>query len=80
MLFEDNEGLLYAVRKDGYTAEQAAELAREGLETDRVHLTNEYTHMYYGFGASDGEVENNWWLVDSAARNGTAVYVFRKSE
>ena len=78
MVFKDDTGYLCAVRKDTYTFDEAHDIACKKLICENVSQCHEYSHMYFGFGRSDGETENNWWLVDSNTRNGIPVYVFRE--
>lgn len=78
MLFADNDGEMCAISKKEYTYEQAREIACDKLVCEDVIPCHDYTHTYFGFGVSDGETDNTWWLVDNAAKNGTPVYVFRK--
>lgn len=79
MLFEDQLGMLCAVRQDYATVKEAAEIAKERLYCEEVKQTHEYNHMYFGYGTSDGESESTWWLVDNKTKNGIPVYVFRES-
>ena len=78
MLFQDKEGMLCAVRKDCNSFDIAHDIACQKLCCENVVQSHEYTHMYFGFGRSDGETENNWWLVDNNTKNGIPVYVFRE--
>lgn len=78
VVFKDSKGYLCAVRKQGNTITEAIEIAKESLFTEDVRQTNEYNHMYFGYGASDGESESTWWLVDTKYKNGIEVYVFRE--
>jgi hypothetical protein len=79
MLFRDNDGLLCAIRKDGNTFDEAHEIACEKLCCENVKQCHDYTHMYFGFGTSDGETDNTWWLVDNSSKHGIPVYVFREN-
>jgi hypothetical protein len=80
MLFKDKEGLLCAIRKDENTFDEAHDIAWDKLCCENVKQCHDYTHMYFGFGRSDGETENNWWLVDNNTKNGIPVYVFREKD
>ena len=83
-VFKDKEGILCAVRRD-YTDYDGAKAVAKQLLVDSIRYGDfkdvkpcyDYTHMYFGFGYSDGESDNTWWLADSAVRNGSEVYVFR---
>ena len=78
MVFQDKEGYLCAVRKDGNTFDEAHDIACEKLFCEQVVQCHDYNHMYFGFGKSDGETDNTWWLVDNNIKNGIPVYVFRE--
>ena len=78
MVFQDKEGYLCAVRKDDNTFDEAHDIACEKLFCEQVVQCHDYNHMYFGFGKSDGETENTWWLVDNNIKNGIPVYVFRE--
>jgi hypothetical protein len=77
-LFEDAEGLICAVRSDKNDFDTAHEIACKKLFTDNIVQCHDYTHMYYGYGNSDGEVKNSWWLIDNNTKNGIPVYCFRE--
>ena len=78
IVFQDSKGYLCAVRKDGNTYDQAHDIACEKLYCENVTQCHDYNHMYFGFGKSDGETDNTWWLVDNNTKNGIPVYVFRE--
>lgn len=78
VVFKDSKGFLCAVRQDSNTLDEAEKIAKTKLICEKVKQTNEYSHMYFGYGTSDGESESTWWLVDNAAKNGIPVYVFRE--
>ena len=78
VLFRDDKGLMCAVKENCMSVTQAEELAKKRMFCEKVEQTDEYNHMYYGFGRSDGETENNWWLIDNNTRNSIPVYVFRE--
>ena len=79
VVFKDDKGYLCAVRKDTNTLQEAVTIAKDRLYCDSVKQTDEYNHMYYGYGVSDGEAESTWWLVDNSTKNGIPVFVFRES-
>lgn len=78
MLFRDSEGLLCAIRSDKNTFDEAHDIALKELCCESVSQCHDYNHIYHGFGVSDGEQDNTWWLVDNNTRNGIPVYVFRE--
>lgn len=80
IIFQDDKGYLCAVRKDAYSFDEAHDIACKKLVCENVSQCHDYSHMYFGFGTSDGEVENNWWLIDNSSRNGIPVYVFREKD
>lgn len=78
MLFSDKKGMLCAIREDYCSVDKARSIAKQKLFCETVKKTNEYNHMYFGYGKSDGESESTWWLVDNKTKNGIPVYVFRE--
>lgn len=78
VVFKDSEGYLCAVRRQGNSLKEAIEIAKKALFAEDVEQSNEYTHMYFGYGTSDGEQESTWWLVDNKYKNGVEVFVFRE--
>ena len=66
MKFKDEQGYLFAVRKD--------------LFTEDVELSSDYQYMYHGFGKAVGmdEYENTWWLTNEKNKITIPVYVFRE--
>ena len=78
VVFMDDKGQLCAIKESCMSLEQARKLAKKKLYCDKVKQTHEYNHMYFGFGKSDGETENNWWLIDNSTKNSIPVYVFRE--
>ena len=78
-IFKDKDGYLCAVRKDMYSEAEATDIAKKRLCNDEVHLTEQYSYMYHGFGkGDDDEYANTWWLVDEMKKNSIPVYVFRE--
>lgn len=84
IVFKDDKGYLCAVRKNMYNYDQAHEIAWKTLvekctygEHKTIKQCHDYSHMYYGYGSSDGDVHNNWWLIDNSSKNAIPVYVFR---
>ena len=80
MKFKDEQGYLFAVRKDYCSNEDAKELAKKELFTEDVELSSDYQYMYHGFGKAVGmdEYENTWWLTNEKNKITIPVYVFRE--
>lgn len=76
-LFEDAEGTICAVVST-IPFNEAKKIACDKLMCEDVSFCSDYSHMYFGFGNSDGEVKNNWWLVDSSSKNAIPVWAFRE--
>lgn len=81
MIFQDEKGMLFAVRKDYCSLEAAKDLALDKLNCESVKQSNTYRYMYHGFGKSVGmdEYENTWWITNEKTGNSVEVYVFRES-
>lgn len=79
-IFKDADGYLCAVRKDMFTEAEATQIAKDKLINEEVHLTDQYSYMYHGFGkdSTTDEYSNTWWLTDSMKDNSIPVYVFRE--
>lgn len=80
MKFKDDKGYICAIRKDYCTESEAEQIAKDTLFTESVNRTNEYKHMYHGFGKAIGmdEYENSWWLIGDPTKNSVEVYAFRE--
>lgn len=78
VLFEDEKGTMCAIRQADYSEKQAEEIAKKAMFTENVKRTHEYSHMYYGYGKSDGESQSSWWLIDNMTKNAVPVFVFRE--
>lgn len=78
IVFMDEKGQMCAVKQSAMSLNEARELAKKKLYCEKVKQTHDYSHMYFGFGKSDGEAENNWWLIDNNTKNSIPVYVFRE--
>ena len=80
MIFQDEKGMLFAVRKDYCSLEAAKDMALDKLKCESVKQSNDYKYMYFGFGKAVGmdEYENTWWLTGEKIGKFVEVYVFRE--
>ena len=78
-MFEDEQGLIFAARKDYFTYDEAVELAKENLEKDEVNITEEYRYMFFGFGQTVDmdERENTWWITSEPEGKCSSIWAFR---
>lgn len=78
-MFEDEQGLIFAVRKDYFNYDEAVELAKENLKKDEVILTEEYRYMFFGFGQTVDMDErvNDWWITDRPEGRCSSIWAFR---